>query len=331
MDLPSTTRSPLQPKPSPNIHSKGPTQHNMSSPMKAGNESMIRPPTMLPISRLPRLNGTPVKTAASGLPVRHEDPAQDDANGDIDGANIAGRKRKGPDDEQDVEGSEEQPRSNGIAQGVKRVANGTSRMGTTRTVSGGASGTAPFVPQARPPSTIRKPINAIGSTTVRSTVGNPAPGSRPGSSMSMVSTTGPAGRRPLTGASSTAGTRPGMSRVTSSSTSVPGLRTSRTASNSNLRGLATSQAGVPSTSRLNRSVMAGPSNAVGAKRVSPGSRNVLGRSVGPGSRARSVMMDFEVRNNGRLQYFFIDITFWRLAGGRSHGVENGQIGGDGGS
>lgn len=309
MDSPSTTRSPLQPKPSPNIHFKGPTQHSMSSPIKAGNESMIRPPTMLPISRLPRLNGTPVKTAASGLPVRHEDPAHDDANGESDGGIIAGRKRKGPEDEQDTEESEQQQRSNGLTQGVKRVANGTSRMGTTRTVSGGTSGTAPFVPQPRPPSTIRKPINAIGSTTVRSTISNNAPGSRPGSSMSMASTTGPAGRRPVAGTSSTAGTRPGMSRVTSSTTSVPGLRASRTASNSNLRGLATSQAGVPSTSRLNRSVIAGPSNGVGAKRVSPGSRSVLGRSVGPGSRARSVMMDFEVRNAANMQYVVIDIAF----------------------
>lgn len=284
MISPTTTRSPLQPKPSPNIDSKGPTHHIMSSPIKGANESMIKPPTMLPISRLPRLNGTPVKTAASGLPLRLEDADQEDGNVDMDVTNTVAKKRKGPDDEQGADGSGEQLRSNGTTQGVKRAAHGTSRIGTTRTVSGGTAGTAPFVPQPRPPSTVRKPINAIGSTTVRSTIANTAQGSRPGSSMSMASTTTATGRRPLASTSSTTGSRPGMTRVTSSSTSVPGLRTSRTASNSNLRGLATSQAGVPPTSRLNRSVMSGPS----------GSRSVLGKSAGPGSRSRSVMMDFEV-------------------------------------
>ncbi|KAI5449921.1 kinesin-like nuclear fusion protein [Naganishia albida] len=264
----------------------------MSSPIKAANDSMIRPPTMLPVSRLPRLNGTPVKTAASAVPVRHEDPAQEDMNMNTEAGNVIGRKRKGPDDEQEAVVSGEQPRSDSLAQGVKRAATGTSRMGTNRTVSV-TSGTAPFVPQPRPPSTIRKPINAIGSTTVRSTIGSTAPGSRPGSSLSMASATGTAGRRPVAAASSNVGTRPGMSRITSSSTSVPGLRTSRTASNFNLRGLASSQVGVPSASRLNRSVMSGASSVTGVKRVSPGSRSVLGRSVGPGSRARSVMMDFE--------------------------------------
>ncbi|GHJ88200.1 hypothetical protein NliqN6_4602 [Naganishia liquefaciens] len=246
----------------------------MSSPIKAGNESMIKPPTMLPISRLPRLNSTPVKS--QGL-ARREEADQENAMGIME-TGIPGRKRKEPEDE----GLETEHGT-----GAKRMAS-TSRLTTARTVSGGTSGTAPFVPQPRPPSTIRKPINAIGSTTVRSMTSSSAAGSRPGSSMSMASTAAP-GRRPIASTSTT--TRPGMSRAPSSST-APALRTSRTASNPNLRGLATSQAAAP-PSRLNRSVMGGPSGASGVKRISPGSRSVLGRSVGAAGRARSVMMDFE--------------------------------------
>lgn len=274
MISPTATRSPLQPK--PNNESDLARSTNMSSPIKAGNESVIKPPTMLPISRLPRLNLTPVKS--QGL-ARREEADQEDAVGITETA-IPGRKRKEPEDE----GLEVE---NGNV--AKRVAS-MSRLATTKTVSGGTSGTAPFVPQPRPPSTIRKPINAIGSTTVRSTASSSAAGSRPGSSMSTASSTVP-GRRPLASTSTT--TRPGMSRAPSTST-APGLRTSRTASNSNLRGLATSQAAAP-PSRLNRSVMAGPSNTSGVKRISPGSRSALGRSIGTSGRARSVMMDFEVR------------------------------------
>jgi hypothetical protein len=246
---------------------------------------MIRPPTMLPISRLPRLNASPVKSAPSLLARCETD--QEEMPASLEPTGAAGRKRKGPEEDQETSAETE----NGTGHGAKRIASG-SRVGATRTVSGGVSGTAPFVPQPRRPSTIRKPINAIGSTTVRSTASSSAPGSRPGSSMSMASTTG-VQRRPLVSAPA-AGTRPGMSRAPSSSTTAPTLRTSRTASNSNLRGLATSQAGAPAAGRLNRSVMAGPCSTAGVKRVSPGSRSVLGRSVGTAGRARSVMMDFEV-------------------------------------
>jgi hypothetical protein len=289
MISPTTTRSPLQPK--PNNESDLARSISMSSPIKAGNESMIKPPTMLPISRLPRLNASPVKSAPSLL-ARYETD-QEEMPASLETTGNMGRKRKGPEEDQEVSGETD----NGAGQGAKRVASG-SRLATTRTVSGGVSGTAPFVPQPRPPSTIRKPINAIGSTTVRSTASSSAPGSRPGSSMSMASTTG-VQRRPLVSAHP-AGTRPGMSRAPSSSAAAPTLRPSRTASNSNLRGLATSQAGAPAAGRLNRSVMAGPSSAAGAKRVSPGSRSVLGRSVGTAGRARSVMMDFEVSSFGGL-------------------------------
>lgn len=286
MISPTATRSPLQLK--PNNESDHARSTNMSSPVKAGNESMIKPPTMLPVSRLPRLNLTPVKP--QGL-ARHEEADQEDAIGIVE-TGIPGRKRKEPED--DGLGVEN-------ANVAKRVAS-TSRLATTRTVSGGTSGTAPFVPQPRPPSTIRKPINAIGSTTVRSTASSSAAGSRPGSSLSLASTTGP-GRRPLASSSTT--TRPGMGSRTASSSAAPALRTARTASNSNLRGLATSQAAAPPT-RLNRSVMAGPSGTSGVKRISPGSRSALGRSVGTAGRARSVMMDFEVSSRCSERYKLAD-------------------------
>jgi hypothetical protein len=295
MTSPTIPRSPLQPRPSVNI----PQTHsniNMSSPAKAANESMIKPPTMLPVSRLPRLNATPVKTASSVHPSLQNNPDQEDALSHLELVPGGSRKRKGPDDEQNADGAGDSV--SGVAQnGIKRVANATSRMPAGRTVSGNGSGSIPFVPQPKPPSTTRKPINAIGSTTMRSSVASTSAGSRPGSSMSMSSATTTAGRRTMPGLSITAGPRPPLSRAGSSApTNQPGLRTMRTASNTNLRGLASSQAsGAPQT-RLNRSVMGGPSVTTAGKRVSPASTNPLLRSMGPGSRARStVMMDYEVR------------------------------------
>ncbi|KAJ9106331.1 hypothetical protein QFC21_001477 [Naganishia friedmannii] len=266
----------------------------MSSPAKAANESMIKPPTMLPVSRLPRLNATPVKTATSVLPSLRDNPDQEDALSHLDLVSGPNKKRKGPDDEQDMEGAGEAGR--GLVQnGIKRVANATSRMTAGRTVSGNGSGSIPFVPQPKPPSTTRKPINAIGSTTVRSSAANGTAGSRPGSSMSMSSTTTTTGRRTIPNSSTTVGPRPPLSRAGSSvPTSQPGLRTIRTASNTNLRGLASSQAAGAPPTRLNRSVMGGPFVTAAGKRVSPASSNPLGRSMGSGSRARStVMMDYE--------------------------------------
>ncbi|KAJ9094190.1 hypothetical protein QFC19_008041 [Naganishia cerealis] len=266
----------------------------MSSPAKAANESMIKPPTLLPVSRLPRLNATPVKAATSVLHLPQDNLDQDDTIAPLELAPAGNRKRKGPDDDQEVEGGAVQANGGMAQNGVKRVANMTSRIVPGRTVSGNGAGSAPFVPQPKVPSTIRKPINAIGSTTMRSNVANSAGGSRPGSSMSMSSSTTTTGRRPITSNSTTTGTRPGVNRVASSTTTTQsGLRTMRTASNTNLRGLASSQPGGPPATRLNRSAIGGPPMTTGGKRVSPTSSS-LGRSAGPGSRARSsVMMDYE--------------------------------------
>jgi hypothetical protein len=326
MTSPTTPRSPLQPRPSVNIPLE--QSNNMSSPAKAANESMIKPPTMLPVSRLPRLNATPVKTATSVLSSVQDNPEQDDAPSHLDLVPAGNRKRKGPDDDQELGGAADP--SNGIIQnGVKRVANATSRITAARTVSGNGSGSIPFVPQPKPPSTTRKPINAIGSTTMRSSALTNAAGSRPGSSMSMSSTTTATVRRTIPNISTTAAPRPPLSRGGSSApTTQPGLRTMRTASNTNLRGLASSQANGTAPTRLNRSVMGGPSVAAGGKRVSPASINPLGRSMGPGSRGRNtVMMDYEVRiltNYVRGRQEMIVVHPLSATGRGFYGVQNGQ-------
>ncbi|KAJ9124334.1 hypothetical protein QFC22_001134 [Naganishia vaughanmartiniae] len=249
---------------------------------------------MLPVSRLPRLNATPVKAATSVLLSNRDASDQEYPLSHLDLVPADSRKRKGPDDEQEAGGAVDSTGSL-VQIGIKRVANATNRMTAGRTVSGNGAGSIPFVPQPKPPSTTRKPINAIGSTTMRSTATNSAAGSRPGSSMSISSTTTTTGRRTIPNLSSAVGPRPPLSRAGSSApTSQPGLRTMRTASNTNLRGLASSQAGSAPPTRLNRSVMGGPPIMAGGKKVSSASTNPLGRSMGPGSRARStVMMDYE--------------------------------------